>query len=155
MGRQILDPKLLEKVAWARKIESNAARVMVSKKAAKLGISSEAALVVLAKQHGIGTTHFQKSLDGTKQAEIREALSSSSAIRVPSSPRGKSTATPARAISSKIALRSSIEILIEDPTLLSRCKDLLLASGKYDRPISEATKVWKTGYARRRNLRRG
>jgi uncharacterized protein (TIGR02391 family) len=142
MGRQILDPKLLEKIAKARKTDTRAARVVVSKKAAKLGISSEAALVVLAKQHSIGTAHFQKSLDSVKQTEIREALSSNSLAREqPSMRRNATAAKVVRPIGNKTVLRSSIETLIEDPTLLSRCKDLLLANGKFDRPISEATKV--------------
>ena len=47
---------------------------MVSRKASKLGISSEAALIILAKDSGIGTSSFQRKLDPAKQAEIRDAL---------------------------------------------------------------------------------
>jgi hypothetical protein len=75
MPRRILDPKIMAKIA--NKIgKKNLTDInkIVYKKAAKLGISSEAALILLAKEHGIGTSAYQRSLDVAKQAEVRDAL---------------------------------------------------------------------------------
>src|SRR3989344_1728127 len=71
----ILDPKIMSKIAnKIGKTNITAINVMVSKKASKLGISSEAALIVLAKQFGIGTATFQRKLEQSKQAEVRDSL---------------------------------------------------------------------------------
>src|SRR5262249_48310843 len=127
-----------------RKQKLSVINVMVSQKAAKLGVSAEAALIVLAKEHGIGTAVFQRKLDPAKQAEIRHAL----AADLVSSPRKVRKASDNGAarrrpsISEKAALRLVIEqYLIQDPTLLSRCQDLLLASSNFDRPINQATQI--------------
>ena len=76
MGRAILDPKIMAKIAErsGRKNPSSVS-VMISQKASKLGISSEAALIIIAKKHGIGTSVYQRSLDPAKQAEVRAAIS--------------------------------------------------------------------------------
>jgi hypothetical protein len=76
MARRILDPKLMTKLAGKLGKKEVAVSVMVSKKAHQLGISSEAALILLAKQHGIGTSSYQRKLHATKQAEVRDALPS-------------------------------------------------------------------------------
>ena len=73
MARRILDPKLMTKLADKLSKKETAINVMVSKKAHQLGISSEAALILLAKHHGIGTSSYQRKLDATKQAESRRA----------------------------------------------------------------------------------
>lgn len=72
----ILDKKIMSKIA--KKINTRditAINRMVCRKARNLGISSEAALIILAKGYGIGTSIYQRSLDATKQAEVRYALS--------------------------------------------------------------------------------
>jgi len=76
MGRhRILDKKIMLKIAKKLgKEDISAINGMVSKKAAKLGISAEAALILLAKEHNIGTATYQRNLDVTKQAEVRDAL---------------------------------------------------------------------------------
>ena len=65
----------MEKIAKKiGKKEISAINGLVSRRAGKLGISAEAALVILAKEHGIGAATYQRSLDDTKKAEIRDAL---------------------------------------------------------------------------------
>lgn len=73
---RILDPKIMSKIAEKTgKTDITAVSNMVSKKAKKLRISSEAALVVLATEYDVGTAIYQRGLNGGKQAEIRYALS--------------------------------------------------------------------------------
>lgn len=143
MGRRILDKKIMQKIAQ-KTGKNNLARVnvMVSHRATKLGISPEAALVLLAKQNGIGSAIYQRGLDSSKQAEIRHALTTPIApIRsIPASKnevRGQAT----HSTSHHAALRNAIESLIQDTELRARCIDLLLMKSKFDRPINQATLV--------------
>ena len=63
MSNRILDKKLLLKVAAKlNKRNVTDVNVLVSKKAHKLGISPEAALVIIAKSLTIGTASYQKKL---------------------------------------------------------------------------------------------
>jgi uncharacterized protein (TIGR02391 family) len=143
MARRILDPKLMTKLAKKLGRQEQSIRVSVSQKAHKLGISSEAALISLAKQHGIGTSVYQRKLDATKQVEVRDALPTIFAAN------GPKERTPAKgksgkrqAISgSKTQLKAAIEYLIKDPELYERCQDILRASKNFDRPINQATQV--------------
>lgn len=114
---------------------------MVSKKAAKLGVSPEAALIILAKEYGIGTATYQRGLESAKQAEVRDALPTIFASdRTASKPKGVARkSTPI--ISKRTLLKSAIEYLIRDNELRDRCGDILLASSKFDRPINQATLV--------------
>src|SRR3989338_11200497 len=76
-----LDQKLFAKIAKKRKLDDiRKVNVLVSKKASKLGISSEAALIILAKELGIGTASYQKKLDSAKQTEVRDSLPSVFAV---------------------------------------------------------------------------
>ncbi len=74
MARGRLDSKLLDKIRKSLGKERRAVNVRVSQLASKLGISSEAALVLEAKKLGIGTAVYQRKLDPAKQVEIRESL---------------------------------------------------------------------------------
>src|SRR6516162_7131728 len=78
MGRPpILDRTLMRKIAAKlSKKDITAVNGVVSRRASKLGVSAEAALVVLAKEHGIGASTYQRKLDAAKQAEIRDNLPS-------------------------------------------------------------------------------
>jgi uncharacterized protein (TIGR02391 family) len=143
VGRRVLDQGIMSKLAKKLRKPGKSISVMVSKKAHKLGSSPEAALIVLAKENGIGTAVYQRSLEPAKQAEVRDALPSifaSSQARPErlESPKHVRTTT---SIGRKASLRAAIEFLIEDPVLLSRCKDILLAKSKFDRPINQATQV--------------
>lgn len=140
-----LDHSIMSKLARKlRKQKLSAINVMVSQKAAKLGVSAEAALVVLAKEHGIGTAVFQRKLDSAKQAEIRHALAADlvSSRRKVRNASGNDAARRRSTISQKVALRLVIDqYLIQDPTLRSRCQDILLAPSNFDRPINQATQI--------------
>lgn len=141
---RILDQKIMLKIA--KKLGKKNIIVvngMVSKKASRLGISAEAALILLAKEHGIGTSTYQRNLDVTKQAEVRDALPSIFAPARAANHTGKikngNGTKPT--ISKKVSLKLAIEYLIEDQELRSRCQDILMASANFDRPINQATLV--------------
>lgn len=144
MGRpRILDQKIMLKIAKKLgKKDITAVNPMVSRKAAKLGISSEAALIILAKECGIGTATYYRSLDPTKQGEVRDALPTVfTAISRSSQKKQVSTKKSVAAPSKRAVLKSAIEYLIEDDALRDRCGDILLASSNFDRPINQATLV--------------
>jgi len=143
MTRRILDPKIKSKLAKKLGKKDSDINKMAYKRAEKLGISSEAALIILAKEHGLGTSTYQRSLDVAKQAEVRDALPS---IFAPARSTGNGSkiksggrATPA--LSKRESLKFAIEYLIEDQELRSRCQDILLAPANFDRPINQATLV--------------
>lgn len=141
---RILDQKIMSKIA--KKLGKNDftfVNGMVSKKAWKHGISAEAALILLAKEHGIGTSTYQRNLDVTKQAEVRDALPAifASAKSISHSTRTKNGNGVKSTISKKASLKLAIEYLIEDQELRTRCQDILMASANFDRPINQATLV--------------
>jgi uncharacterized protein (TIGR02391 family) len=144
MGRRRLDERLLRKVALKLgKQDLAAVNVLVSKKAAKLGISSEAALIVLARECDIGTALYQRKLDPAKQTEVRDALPAVFASRpTPVAPAGKRKRSPPRKPPTKIGvLRAAIDYLINDPELRDRCQDTLVGSKNFDIAINQATLV--------------
>jgi len=131
--------KLAEKLG---KRDLHAMNNMVSARASKKGISSESALVLLAKEHGIGVSTYQRKLDPTKQAEIRDGLAG---FLGATTNRDTRAAKPVKAHTSrpsttgKAQLRAAIEYLIEDDELRARCTDILIAPKHFDRPINQAT----------------
>lgn len=142
MGRRILDEKIMNKLAAKLgKPKITSVNVLVSKKASKLGISAEAALVVLAKEHGIGTASYQRKLDLMKQAEVRAALPLMFTSGVSSGPKAKTPKIKPATITPKKRLKAAVEYLIEDQELLERCEDMLMASKNFDRAINQATQV--------------
>ncbi len=144
MGRpRILDAKIMSKIAKKiGKKDITAVNNMVSKKAGKLGILAEAALIILAKEYGIGTSTYQRSLDATKQAEVRDALPTIFAPSFRTSSNANKVVKKVGPAGNKRALlKSAIEYLIQDDELRDRCGDILLASSKFDRPINQATLI--------------
>jgi len=143
MAQVRLDRKLLDKIATKLGKDRYAINVKVSKKASKYGISSEAALILLAKELNIGTAHYQRKLDPTIQVEVRETLpilftkekeksvQSVSSTGSQNKGRGKDRGV----------LKHAIEYLLNDQELLERCGDLLRAQRNFDRAISQATLV--------------
>jgi hypothetical protein len=88
----ILDKKIMSKIA--KKINTRditAINRMVYRKSRNLGISSEAALIILAKEYDIGTSTYQRSLDATKQAEVMYALQTIFAPKARTLSNGKRT----------------------------------------------------------------
>jgi len=121
--------------------KSTAVNVMVSHRATKLGISSEAALINFAREHGIGTAIYQRTLDNAKQAEVRSALPMTFPAHVQNSKRGQKINGGKSIVDKKATYRAAIEFLIQDQELRERCQDVLLAPKHFDRPINQATLV--------------
>jgi hypothetical protein len=142
---RILDERIMTKLA--RKLgkrELRAVNSIVSARASKKGISSESALVLLAKEHGIGVSTYQRKLDPTKQAEIRDGLVGflgTASNRNTPAPKPAKAHTPRPSTTGKAQLKAAIEYLIEDDELRTRCTDILVAPKNFDRPINQATLV--------------
>jgi uncharacterized protein (TIGR02391 family) len=141
MARKILDPKLLGKIAAAKNKPKKYIGEMVSKLAHKHSVSSEAALIFLAKQSNIGTAIYQRKLDPSKQAEVRDLLAKripelATSVRAPKRP-----VSPRKRPSKRTSLMSATKHLLQDHGLRARCLDLLAASSRYDRAINQATLV--------------
>jgi len=142
MARKILDQKLLAKIAAVKGKTEKYIGEAVSKLAHKQGVSSEAALVYIAKQYGIGTALFQRKLDAPKQAEVRALLTSKSAEEtVRSSGKPQVRRVPTRPASKRSSLRIATKHLLQDAELRSRCIDLLAARSRFDRAVNQATLV--------------
>ena len=140
---RILDKKIMSKIA--KKLgKKNIISIngMVSHKASQLGISAEAALIILAKENGIGTSTYQRNLDAIKKAEVRDALPilfvpDSRTINSNRQTKNKKTSH----ISKRASLKSAIEYLIQDQILIDRCVDNLLGHRNFDIAINQATLV--------------
>lgn len=142
MPQTRLDPKLLDKISRKLGTKRQNVRVMVSKKAGKLGISSEAALVILAKEVGIGTAIYQRNLDPAKQAEVRDSLPSVFSRRTDNEKnKAKGSRTVTQRQKASAARKAAIEYLLQDEEVRQRCADILQARSHFDRPINQATLV--------------
>ena len=139
---RILDSKIMSKVAKKLgKRNITAINGMVSRKASQLGISAEAALIILAKENGVGTSTYQRNLDATKQAEVRDALPALFASSPRTTTNGRQTKNKSPQISKRASLKSAIEYLIQDQALVDRCVDNLLGHRNFDIAINQATLV--------------
>jgi hypothetical protein len=143
MPRRRLNEPLMEKLR--RKLQKHdlvQVNKVISAEARRRGISSEAALIVLATKNGIGASIYQRSLDAAKQAEIYRVLSESgaSAPSAPARPAGRATGGR-QAPSDRARLRTAVDYLIADTELHSRCADILMGSRNFDRAINQATLV--------------
>jgi uncharacterized protein (TIGR02391 family) len=144
MARVILDPKLIAKLAGRLEKTEKYTRETVSKFAHKTGVASEVALIILAKRNGIGTALYQRSLDPTKQAQVREALPRTVVPSIMHTDKAESRRAEGNSratTNKKNALKGAIEYLVRDTTLLARCRDLLLARSNFDRAINQATQI--------------
>jgi uncharacterized protein (TIGR02391 family) len=141
MGKRILDPKIVEKLCKATKLKPSALRVKVSQLASRKRVASEVALVLLANRHDIGTAMFQRSLDAGMQSAIRDALDGSEPTTRPIRSAKVGKVFEQRAPSRRDILKGTIDLLINDQQLRSKCGDILLARANYDRPINQATLV--------------
>jgi len=146
MGRPaILDRKLMEKIATkVGKKDLTLINGMVSRRAAKLGVSAEAALVILAREYNIGVSTYQRKLDSAKQGEIRDNLTVFFPAQKGNTGHTVGTGNSGLSkpnVSKRSSLKSAIEYLIQDEELKTRCQDILLASSNFDRPVNQATLV--------------
>lgn len=76
MSKSRLDPKLVTKLATKLDRAESSIRSSISQFAAKRGISSEAALVLLCKQNGIGSAAYLRGLSATVQGQVASTSSS-------------------------------------------------------------------------------
>ncbi len=138
MPRTRLNRGLLTKVANRTKKTEQYVREQVSRRASRRGIASEAALVLWAKELGFGTAAAQRHLDPHVQQQISAAGllgRPSAATHKDSAARGEQTPRV------QSPLRASIDLLLSDQELKTRCADLLMARKSFDRVFREATVV--------------
>lgn len=138
MSMQRLDEVLLKKLMDKTGKEKQYIREQIAKKANRIGISSEAYLVIWAKQLGIGTAIYQRKLSPSIKAEIRDALPIIFTSQPkPAVKKNKET----KQAHQKSPMLLAIEFLIEDKELRDRCEDLIKAPKHHDRVFREATTV--------------
>lgn len=132
-----LDPGLLQKLSDKTEKSKQYLREQISRKASKKGISSEAVLVLWAKQEGLGIARFLRKLPAEVRAEVRNGSATAA----------MTTAVPAR-LPERYARKkeqpitgAAIDSLLQDEQLRERCRDLLLPKKHFDRVLREATTV--------------
>ncbi len=140
MGANRLDRGLLNKLVRKTGKSLKYVREQVSKRAARLGLSAEAALILWAKEFGIGTSTFQRRLDPHIQEQVRAGLPT---LFMPpmSSPKHDSKRKAAKGSRPVSGLRVAIDYLLGDEELKRRCTLLLTAKDSFDRVFREATTV--------------
>lgn len=143
MSKTRLDHTLIEKLATKLGRSKASLQSTISQFAGKYAISSEAALILLAKQNGIGTATYLKKLPANRQEQVRATLPAifgqvTHKRRAIALLHDKSGSTTAR---QRSPLSMAIEYLIQDLDLRGRVSDLLKARGKFDRVFREATTV--------------
>jgi len=141
MANQRLDAKLLTKLANRTGKNLKYLREQISRKASRQGISSEAALIIWAKELGIGTASALRKSSGEIRHEVRTASPTAPAPKTPVRDYRKAGD---RATSQKAAFRNAIDNLLHDDELRSRCRDLLTAPRHFDRVFREATTLLET-----------
>lgn len=143
MARTKLDHKLLDKIASKTGRKKSVLQSSVSQLAAKHAISSEAALVLMAKQQGIGTASYLKKLSTDVQAQVRQTLPAM--LSKPVTHQSSEGNGKVRRNTETARQRSNVglatEYLIHDTQLRARVMDLLKARGNFDRVFREATTV--------------
>jgi hypothetical protein len=139
MGATRLDPGLLGKLVTKTGKRIKYVREQVSKRGTKLGISAEAALILWAKEHGIGTGTFQRGLEPHIQEQVRANLPA--VFAAGPSPKRNGRVKAAKAPRPISALRAAVDYLLGDEELKRRCTVLLTAKDSFDRVFREATTV--------------
>lgn len=142
MARTRLDQDLITKLMERTGNKEKSIRDLISRRASRHGISSETAQILWAKEFGIGTARYQRSLPPHIQEEVRNLLPTLMGERA-------ARPTPQTQGGSKTSGRSSarepigmaIDYLLKDDELRDRCRDLLRARGNFDRVFREATTV--------------
>ncbi len=140
-SRIVLDQALITKIAQKTEKLEQYIREQISRRAARLGVASEAAQILWAKELGIGTSRALKRLEAHQQEQVRSSLPavfSGGASKTTQKGKKSSSRSVAR---SADPIRLAVGYLIEDEELKSRCGDLLNARKHFDRALREATVV--------------
>jgi hypothetical protein len=140
MARRRLDQRLLRKLSAKVSKSEQYIREQLSKRASKLGIASEVAQILWAKEYGIGTARFYHSLPPHIQDQVHKSLPAVFS-RAPLAPLARVRRGPRRIPmrARRDSVRLASEFLLVDHELRERCGDLLRAKGKFDRVFREAT----------------
>jgi uncharacterized protein (TIGR02391 family) len=134
-----LQPELLQRLSDKIQKPKQRLREQISRRAGKRGISSAAALILWAKDEGIGVARFLNKLPAEIRAEIRSASSTATPSSTTGTPRGRRVHAYTKR---EHALTGpAIDSLLQDTQLRGRCRDLLLAGKHFDRVFREATTV--------------
>ncbi len=139
MAKTRLDQAILAKIAEKTEKDSQYVREQISRKASRMAVSSEAAQVLWAKELGVSTSRFQRSLPPHINEEIRTSLPGLFARRSQGGVRGNGQ----RAVHPRPVdqVRLAVDYLLQDRELKDRCGDLIRAGGHFDRVVREATTV--------------
>jgi hypothetical protein len=145
-----LDQALLNRMAERTKKTPQYLREQTSRRASRLGITSEAAQVLWAKELGIGTAGALRRLPPHMQEQIQGALPGSNGSR----PKATSNVEKSRGHAKQSSkLGATIDYLLSDAELRGRCKDLLQKGRHLDRVLREATTVLENRIKRTAGLK--
>ena len=138
MAKTQLDQGILKKLAKKTGKGEQYLREQISKRGARLGIASQAAQILWARDLGIGAGRFRGTLPAHIQEQVRDGVSNAGrptrAARTDSEPK----AVKGRPLD---PVRAAIDALLSDAELKRRCSDLLKGRGPYDRVVREATTI--------------
>lgn len=137
--RTRLDQSLLRKIAEKTRKREKYAREQISRKAARQGITSEAAQVLWATELGIGTGRALARLAPHQQEHVRASLFTG-ANAPDTATRRRSGKTVRRARRTDPIL-AAVDYLLSDDQLKSRCRKLFRDRQYFDRIMREATTV--------------
>jgi len=128
---------LLEKMARKRKKPVKYIRELISKRASRQSITSEAAQILIAKDLDISTATLLRKLPPNVQEQVHRASTQSPA----STDRSRRLSVSARTKKPRDPLGAALESLLSDHELRGRCSDLLRKQKHSDRALREATTV--------------
>jgi hypothetical protein len=147
MARVRLNQGILRKIAAMTGKNVQSVREKVSRMASRLGIPSEAALLVLAQRHKIGIGRALRRLEPVARQQVRDATQGGrdGRARRVTEPAGQGRRAPD-------PVGAAISILLTDPGLRSRCADLLRRGKHLDRAVREAATVLESRLRERSGL---
>src|SRR2546427_4019675 len=128
-----LDELLLDRIAAKTGKSKKYVREQISKRATRLGISSEAAQILWARECGLGTGQYLRGLPSHMQVQVHDLLPSifakgASVSRPNSESLHSKNGKPSQR---KDPIRAAIDYLLADEELRSRCSDLLRARANF------------------------
>lgn len=141
MAKPRLDQALLRKVAKEAGWTEKSVREGISKKASRLRVSSEAALLIWADSLGISIGGKLGRQAAHVQQQVRDHLSPVAAKPAPRD--GRRAAAP-RVQKRGDGVRSSVNLLLRHPDLKARCANTLKGPPPYDPAVNQATIVLET-----------
>src|SRR3989304_4554756 len=133
-----LDAGLLTRIANATGKSEKYTREQISKRAARLGITAEAAQIAWARELGIGTAVALRRLPAHIQDQARSALAS--ALPSPRKPRATTQSSPPLKKPPDPVLLAA-DYILKDLELKSRCTHLLRRKQHSDTIFREAPVV--------------